>query len=93
MRADGSEAGALRALQKDGASVSQAETGTELAASIEGVVVGRTLREGDELLVALSEGAVRALRSESLPPAERAILDEVLRIRRATEPFWGQGET
>ncbi len=93
MRGDGSEAGALRALQKDGVSVPQAETGTELAASIEGVVVGRTLREGDELLVALSEGAVRALRSESLPPVERAILDEVVRIRRATEPFWGQGET
>jgi translation initiation factor 5B len=90
MRKDGSEVGQLKALQKESESVARAEAGDELAASIDGAVVGRSLLEGDVLYVSLPESAVRLLRAATLTDPEKLILEEVVRIHRATEPFWGQ---
>jgi translation initiation factor 5B len=90
MKTDGTEVGVLRGLQHDGKSVAAAEELTELAASIEGAVVGRNLKEGDQLLVAIPESAARALRGQSLTPRELEILEEVVRIHRPAHPFWGQ---
>ena len=80
----------LKSLQKDGVSVPRAEELEELAASIDGAVVGRGLSEGDVLYVAIPEAAARALKSADLSASEQTTLSEVLRIRRATDPFWGQ---
>lgn len=90
MHRDGSEVGLLKALQKENESVASAEENEELAASIDGAVVGRNLKVGDVLLVNLTESAARALRGQTLTPRETEILDEVLRLHRATQPFWGQ---
>ena len=90
MHTDGTEVGVLKSLQKEGEPVAQAEENEELAASIDGAVIGRNLKEGDVLMVALSEGAARALRGQPLSPSEQAILDEVVRLHRAVHPFWGQ---
>ena len=87
---DGSEVGVLKSLQRENVSVAEAEESAELAASIDGAVVGRNLREGDRLLVSLPESVARALRGRSLTPREAEILDEVVRIHRASHPFWGQ---
>ncbi len=89
MKPDGSELGVLRGLQDDNRSVDHADEGTEVAAAIEGAIVGRNLMEGEILYVALPESAARALKNAALSERERAVLDEVLRIRRASEPFWG----
>jgi hypothetical protein len=53
-------------------------------------VVGRNLKEGDRLMVSLPAAAVRALRSASLDPGEQELLEELVRLHRRTEPFWGQ---
>lgn len=91
MKADGTEVGLLRSLQREGESVKVAAEGDELAASLEGAVIGRTLEEGELLYVALPEAAVRLLRNHPLSAPEQAVLEEVTRIRRATfGPFWGQ---
>lgn len=90
MRKDGEEVGVLRSLQREGESVAQAETGVELAASIDGAVMGRNLHEGDVLLVALSEGVVRTLRKLSLTEEEQAILQEIIQPHLSSSPFWGQ---
>ena len=90
MKTDGTEVGVLRGLQKDGESVASAEESTELAASIEGAVVGRNVREGDQLLVSIPESAARALRGQALTPREMEILEEVARLHRPSHPFWGQ---
>ena len=86
----GEEVGLLRSLQRENESVKEAEEGMELAASIEGAIVGRTLQEGDVLYVTIPESSARALRTRPLSETERAVLDDVVRIRRATHPFWGQ---
>lgn len=91
MLPNGTEVGLLKALQEENRSVDHAERGTELAASIDGAVVGRNLSEGDTLYVAVPESAARLLRTLPLSDEERQVLDEVVRIRRATSnPFWGQ---
>jgi translation initiation factor 5B len=90
MKTDGTEVGVLKALQKDGESVAQAEELTELAASIDGAVVGRNLKEGDQLLVSITESSARALHRQELTPRETEILEEVARLHRPTHPFWGQ---
>ncbi|MGI0132607.1 MAG: translation initiation factor IF-2 [Thermoplasmata archaeon] len=90
MDAKGNEVGLLRGLQRENASVATASEGEELAASMEGVVLGRTVAEGDTLYVALPESVARALKSETITETERSVLDEVVRIRRAGAPFWGQ---
>lgn len=90
MRADGEEVGVLKSLQREGDSVPQAETGSELAASIDGAVIGRNLHENDVLLVALSEGVVRTLRKVELTADEQAILQEIIQLHLASSPFWGQ---
>jgi translation initiation factor 5B len=89
MRADGTEVGLLKSLQKAGASVKVAEESSELAASIDGAVVGRTLTEGDLLYVAVPESVARILDRKSLTESERRVFDEMLRIRRMKSPFWG----
>lgn len=86
----GEEVGMLRSLQRENESVKEAEEGAELAASIEGATVGRTLMEGDILYVTIPESSARALKDRPLSDPERTVLDEVIRIRRATHPFWGQ---
>ena len=90
MRDDGTEVGVLKSLQQEGTSVPQAAAGTELAASSEGAVVGRNVSEGGRLLVALPESVARALRKLELDDAEKAILDEIIRLHQAESPFWGQ---
>jgi translation initiation factor 5B len=90
MHRDGSEVGVLKALQKENESVPTAEEHAELAASIDGAVVGRNVHEGDVLLVSIPESSARALARETLTPSEQSILDEVLRLHRSTQPFWGQ---
>jgi translation initiation factor 5B len=91
MHEDGSEVGLLKSLQKENTSVPEAEENAELAASIDGAVVGRNLKPGDQLLVMIPESAARVLlKGTSLSPREREILDEVVRLRRASQPFWGQ---
>jgi translation initiation factor 5B len=90
MKTDGTEVGVLKALQKDGESVAQAEETTELAASIDGAVVGRNLKEGDQLLVSITESSARALRQQELTPRETEILEEIARLHRPAHPFWGQ---
>jgi len=90
MRTDGTEVGVLKALQKENEPVAAAEERTELAASIDGAVIGRNLKEGDILLVAVPESSARALKDQTLTESERRVLDEVARLHRAHQPFWGQ---
>jgi translation initiation factor 5B len=90
MSTRGDEVGVLRSLQQENVSVKEALEGTELAASIDGATIGRTLQEGDVLYVTIPESSARALKDRPLSESERVVLDEVVRIRRTSQPFWGQ---
>ena len=89
MKTDGSELGVLRGLQEENRSLDHADEGEEVAAAIEGAIVGRNLAEGEVLYVAVPESAARALKGTDLSDREKAVLDEIVRIRRVAQPFWG----
>lgn len=89
MQKDGSDVGLLRGLQDNNKSVKEATEGMEVAASIDGAVVGRSLAEGDVLYVTLNEEAARSLRKAPLRPSEKATLEEIVKIHRVRSPFWG----
>ncbi len=89
MDREGNEVGVLKGLQEDGKPVKEAPEGKEVAASVDGAVVGRSFVEGDPLWVVLTEEEVRQLRAASLTASERGVLDEVIARHRARQPFWG----
>ena len=94
MHPNGTEVGVLKSLQQEGQSVGEASESTELAASIDGAVIGRNLKEGDILLVELAESVARALRAENLTSSETAILEEVVKVHRPAHlrgGRWGRG--
>jgi len=93
LRADGNRAGNLKSMQKRGESVHEARQGDELAISIEGVTVGRQIKEGDVLYVDVPEQHAKLLEQEIahlLTQDERDALEEFLEIKRRDDPFWGR---
>ena len=59
---EGKTIGELREIQSQGENVSSARAGDKVAASIEGAIVGRNIKEDDELFVAVSEEDKKVLR-------------------------------
>ncbi len=87
---DGTEVGVVKSLRRQEEALSEAPAGSEVAAAIDGAVIGRNLKEGDVLVVHLTEAAVRRLRDEPLSPAERALVEETIERHRRTDPFWAR---
>ncbi|MHC1592453.1 MAG: translation initiation factor IF-2 [Methermicoccaceae archaeon] len=93
MRADGNKAGRLKGIQCSGKSVHEAKTGDEVAISIEGVTVGRQIREGDVLHVDVPERHAKLLEQEIahlLRQDELDALEAFFEIKRRIDPFWGK---
>ncbi len=58
---DGKEIGTIKEMQREGQTVEKAVKGERVALSIEGPTVGRQIREGDELLVAIRESDLKIM--------------------------------
>jgi len=93
IRPDGKKVGHLKTMQLRSESIREAETGLEIAISIEGATVGRQIAVGDYLLVDIPERHVKVLEREmmkTLNPAAQEVLLEYTTMRRKAEPFWGK---
>lgn len=60
------EIGFVKELQKEGETTEKAEKGDKVAVSIEGGVVGRNIKEGDELFVKISKDDLKVLEELNL---------------------------
>ena len=90
LKDDARSLGPIKSIQSEGKPVSEAVQGQEVAIALEGVTVGRQIKEDEVLFVDLSGGeAKQLLQMEKLTADERDVLDKVIRIRRKTEKFWG----
>jgi translation initiation factor 5B len=58
---DGKEVGTIKEIQSEGETQERAEKGERVAVSIDGGVVGRNVKEGDELLVLITKKDLEAL--------------------------------
>jgi translation initiation factor 5B len=72
--------------------IQKAHAGESVAVSIKGPTVGRQINEGDILFVDVPESDVKILNtklSSELTSDEKEALEELIKIKRKINKFWG----
>jgi len=88
---DGRHIGEIKQIQDRGQAIAGAETGMQVAVSLDKPVVGRHINEGDVLCVKVPEAHAKALLTkfqDYLSPDELETLNELINIMRRRSPFW-----
>jgi translation initiation factor 5B len=81
--------GKIRSIRSGEDVLKEAIAGSEVAIAVEGATVGRQINVEDILYVEIPESKVKDLETFELNFDERMTLDELLRIKRKEDPFWG----
>lgn len=93
MRADGTPIGSIMQIRDRDNVLKEARAGQQVAISIKGkVMVGRHIDEGDVLYVDIPSGHVRLWLTKyknELSQDEVEVLNEIIKIKRAQDPFYG----
>lgn len=84
MRLDGKTVGKILGIQSENQAVQEAKKNMEVAISIDGVVIGRDVKEDQELLVFLSNENIAQLEkiSSELSLEEKELIEEVKKIKQ-----------
>jgi len=89
---DLADIGEVQQIQDKGKAISEAETGMQVAISMEKPIVGRHVFERDVLYVKVPEADVKVLLStylDKLPITDQEVLREYVEAMRKKTPFWG----
>ncbi|HKZ49557.1 MAG TPA: translation initiation factor IF-2 [Candidatus Nanoarchaeia archaeon] len=91
LTADGREIGFVKSIETEGEKLESLEAGRQAALSVDGVTIGRQLKEGDVLYTAISEEHFRKLKAKRnlLKKAELEVMKEIADIKRKEKPTWG----
>lgn len=92
MNSRGKTVGMIKQIQDKGESITSATKGTEVAVSISGVVVGRTVIEGETLFTLPSQAGMRLLQDKykvSMSEEEQSLLEDILSMKRKVAPLYG----
>jgi len=90
LKEDGRAIGRIKGIQSDNKSVEEAMQGEEVAISIEGVTVGRQIKENDILYTDIpAEDAKKLRKMDVLNADEKDALEKITEIKRKTDKFWG----
>ncbi len=76
LKKNGKEIGEIKAVQSENKSLSKAVTGDKVAISIEGPIVGRHIREGDELTTVVTEDDLKVLKELNMKE-EIELIEEI----------------
>lgn len=81
----------VKNIQEEKKSLSEIESGKKVAVSLEGVTLGRQIKEGDVLYSFISESEFRKFKEkkELLKQEEKEVLKEIAELMRAENPMWG----
>jgi translation initiation factor 5B len=93
IKTDGKKVGHLKTMQLRQEAIREADSGLEVAISIEGATVGRQVSVGDDLFVDVPERHIKVLEREmqkSLNTSTQEILAEFTTLKRKGDPFWGK---
>ena len=91
MKLDGTPIGQIKSLRtRASEDVKQGHQGEELAIAVMGPTVGRQIEEGDEFWVDIPSSHAKRLRKLDLTPIEEEILEEITRLHRKQDHFWGR---
>ncbi len=88
---DGREIGEVKNIESEGQKLNELPVGQRAAISVDGITVGRQVKEGDTLFVAVDENSFRRLKAkkELLTKSEVDCLKEIAELRRIQKPTWG----
>ncbi len=90
MREDGRSIGTVKSLRLQDTNILEAKQGDEVAMAVDGPMVGRQIKEGIVLFAEIPGKDARQLVDMGrLNPDERDVLDQVIRIKRKEDRFWG----
>jgi len=91
MKKAGKSLTVVRAIQMDGKSISVAQHGKRVAVSLDQIIMGRHLAEGEILYSMLSEEQFRKLKEHKnlLSHGEIELLKEIAALMREENPVWG----
>ena len=92
VKENGEDVGEISQIQDRGESISEAETGMQVAISLDKPVVGRNIHEKEVLYVRLPEADAKALSKrfqDRLSAEEIETINEFVDIMRRKSPFWG----
>jgi len=93
MNDKGKIVGTIAQIQDKGQSIPEARAGMKVAISMREPIVGRHIREGETLYVAIPENDARLLLREyydMLDEDSRKALEEIVEIRRKEDPLWAR---
>jgi translation initiation factor 5B len=91
MKLDGTPVGQVKSLRtRSSEDVKEANQGDEVAVAINGPTVGRHIEELDEFYVDVPASHAKRLKKLNLDPIEQEILDELIRLHRKEDHFWGR---
>lgn len=81
----------VKSIQHEKETLAEAKKGMQIAMAMDGVTIGRQLREGDVLYVAISEDHFRKLKEHKdlLTADEIEVLKELAALHRTENPVWG----
>ena len=91
VKEDGQDIGEIMQIQDRGQAVSEANTGMQVAVSLNKPVVGRHIYEGDTFYVKVPEAHAKILLTkfqDRLSPEELGALNELIEMMRRKSPFW-----
>ncbi len=91
VKEDGEDVGEISQIQDRGESISEAETGMQVAISLDKPVVGRNIHEKEVLYVRLPEADAKTLSKrfqDRLSAEEIETITEFVDIMRRKSPFW-----
>ena len=93
MRGDGMRISTVKSLGEAQESLTVAEQGKQLAMAMDGVTIGRQVKEGDYLYTDIPEEHFKKLKElkKHLSKKELEVLKEIAEIKRKENPVWGVG--
>ncbi len=89
IRDDGKEIGKIKSIQKDKETIKEARMGDEVAISIEGATCGRQIDVDTVMYVDIPGAHCKELNSIELAYDEKDVLDQLCKIKRKEDKFWG----
>ena len=91
MKLDGSPVGQVKSLRSRASEeLKEAKQGEEIAVAVMGPTVGRHIEELDMFYVDIPESHVPRLAKVELTELEKEILEEIVRLHRKDDHFWGR---
>ena len=89
IRDDGRYAGTIKSIREGEISKKFSEAPSEVAIAIDGVTLNRQIFPSEPIYTDITEDTVKMLRLKPMDDATMKVLEEIIKIKRKENKFWG----